>query len=129
MAVTHLLTFVTAHGVAQGTARPIHYYVIHDGIGFKADEVQKLTNSLCYTFARATKAVSRASPVCYAEAACQRGRCYLRKLSYGHLDDGTTVSGIEIRSAHAAEGSWEEAQRLWCRGVSKSGLKDTMFYL
>ena len=123
MAVTHLLTFVTAHGVAQGTARPIHYYVIHDGIGFKADEVQKLTNSLCYMFARATKAVSRASPVYYAEAACQRGRCYLRKLLHGCFDDRTTERGA------AEQEVIQEAQRLWNSGVSKPGLKDTMFYL
>ena len=131
MTVTHLLKFVTAHGVVQGTARPIHYYVIHNEIRSKeVDEVQRLTNSLNYMFARATRATSRAPVVCYAEAACQRGGCYLHKLFRECVDDGTTVGEIETRSARAAEENWRKAQRLWCGGViSKPGLKDTMFYL
>jgi hypothetical protein len=51
-----------AHGGLQGTTRPTHYYVVHDEIGFGADELQTLTNSVSYMFARATKAVSLVSP-------------------------------------------------------------------
>jgi hypothetical protein len=40
----------------------MHYFVVHDEIGFKADELQNLTNVVSYMFARATKAVSLVSP-------------------------------------------------------------------
>lgn len=56
------LILYTAHGSLQGTARPTHYYVVHDEIGFKADELQTLTNAVSYMFSRATKAVSLVSP-------------------------------------------------------------------
>ena len=100
--------------------------MVHDEIGFKANEIQGLTNALSYMFSRATKAVSLVSPAYYADVACERGRCYLRKLFHGYVGDGTTVSG----SGSAAEQDViKEAQRLWGGGVSKPGLKDTMFYL
>lgn len=112
----------------QGTTRPTHYYVVHDEIGFKANEIQGLTNSLSYMFARATKAVSLVSPAYYADVACERGRCYLRKLFLGYVGDGTTASGTASGSA-AEQDVMREAERLWGGGVSKPGLKDTMFYL
>jgi hypothetical protein len=52
----------TAHGGLQGTTKPTHYFVVHEEIGFKADELQNLTNTVSYMFARATKAVSLVSP-------------------------------------------------------------------
>lgn len=39
-----------AHGGLQGTTKPTHYYVVHDEIGFKADDLQTLTNSVSYMF-------------------------------------------------------------------------------
>ena len=102
---------------------------MHDDIGFKADEIQGLTNSLSYMFARATKAVSLVSPAYYADVACERGRCYLRKLFHG-LADGTAASGTGSGTGSASEQAvMQEAQKLWNNGVSKPGLKDTMFYL
>lgn len=75
-------------------------------------------------FSRATKAVSLVSPAYYADVACERGRCYVRKLLHGYVGDGnTTVSG-----SGAEEDVMKEAQQLWHGGVHKA-LKDTMFYL
>ncbi|KAG1737463.1 ribonuclease H-like domain-containing protein [Suillus paluster] len=117
--------FLQAHGGLQGTTKPTHYYVVHDEIGFGADGLQGLTNALSYMFARATKAVSLVSPAYYADVACERGRCYLRKLLQGQIGDGTTASA----SASTNEADvMREAQALWRGGVSKK-LKDTMFYL
>jgi hypothetical protein len=90
-AVYHFDFFLQAHGGLQGTTRPTHYYVVHDEIGFKADELQGLTNSVSYMFARATKAVSLVSPAYYADLACERGRCYLHKLLQG-LSGSTTAT-------------------------------------
>jgi hypothetical protein len=33
----------------QGTSRPAHYHVLWDENKFTADELQTLTNNLCYT--------------------------------------------------------------------------------
>ncbi|OAX43740.1 Piwi-domain-containing protein [Rhizopogon vinicolor AM-OR11-026] len=120
--------FLQAHGGLQGTTRPTHYYVVHDEIGFKADNLQTLTNALSYMFARATKAVSLVSPAYYADVACERGRCYLRKLLQGHIGGGTTVSGSATTNEEDVE---REAKALWHEGLSaeKNKLKDTMFYL
>lgn len=122
------LTLEIAHGGLQGTTRPTHYYVVHDEIGFKANEIQGLTNALSYMFARATKAVSLVSPAYYADVACERGRCYLRKLFHGYVGNGTAASGTGSGSTAELD-VMREAQRLWGSGVTKAGLKDTMFYL
>ncbi|TFK31811.1 argonaute-like protein [Crucibulum laeve] len=115
--------FLQAHGGLQGTTRPTHYYVVHDEMNFKADELQTLTNSVSYMFARATKAVSLVSPAYYADLACERGRCYLHKLLQGlSSSGGSTASGSE-------EQVMQEAIRSWNNGVSGQKLKDTMFYL
>ena len=121
-----LMSRFLAHGGLQGTTKPTHYYVVHDEIGFSADNLQGLTNALSYMFARATKAVSLVSPAYYADVACERGRCYLRKLLQGHIGDGTTASG----SASTNEADvMKEAQALWHGGVNSDKLKNTMFYL
>lgn len=109
-----------AHGGLQGTTRPTHYYVVHDEIGFKADELQGLTNSISYMFARATKAVSLVSPAYYADLACERGRCYLQKLLVCLGSSGKSSSEEQVR---------QEAADLWHNGVSGQVLKDTMYYL
>ncbi len=115
-----------AHGGLQGTTRPTHYYVVHDEIGFKADQLQTLTNEVSYMFARATKAVSLVSPAYYADLACERGRCYLHSLLQGISSSGTTAtSGAGDAEEEAV---MREAQSMWRNGVG-AGLSETMFYL
>ncbi|PSR75783.1 hypothetical protein PHLCEN_2v8900 [Hermanssonia centrifuga] len=118
--------FLQAHGGLQGTTRPTHYYVVHDEIGFKADQLQTLTNEVSYMFARATKAVSLVSPAYYADLACERGRCYLHSLLQGISSSGTTAtSGAGDAEEEAV---MREAQSMWRNGVG-AGLRETMFYL
>ncbi|KAF8121197.1 Piwi-domain-containing protein [Boletus edulis] len=124
--------FLQSHGSGtQGIPRPTHYYVIHDEIRYSANKIQGITNALSYMYAGATQAISVASPVYYANAACQRGRCYLRKLLYGNVGEGgTTTSGTQTGSENATEMDvMQEARRLWGWGVAGAGLKETMFYL
>ncbi|CAL1709613.1 unnamed protein product [Somion occarium] len=115
--------FLQAHGGLQGTTRPTHYYVVHDEIGFAADQLQGLTNDVSYMFARATKAVSLVSPAYYADLACERGRCYLHSLLQGISDSGTTATseGGEVEV-------YREGEKMWRNGVA-GGMKETMFYL
>ncbi|KAI6096159.1 ribonuclease H-like domain-containing protein [Pisolithus croceorrhizus] len=122
-AVYHFDFFLQAHGGLQGTTRPTHYYVVHDENGFKADQIQGLTHALSYMFSRATKGVSLVSPAYYADIACERGRCYLRKLLHGITGDGTTTSG-----STSEEDVMKEAVNLWRNGVHND-IKNTMFYL
>jgi hypothetical protein len=56
--------FLQAHGGLQGTTRPTHYYVVVNEMGFKADELQSLTNNVSYMFARATKARTMTVALC-----------------------------------------------------------------
>jgi len=114
--------FLQAHGGLQGTTKPTHYYVVHDEIGFKADALQGLTNSISYMFARATKAVSLASPAYYADLCCERGRCYLHALLQGVSRSPTTqVSDDDV--------VMQEARAMWHGGAGGDMLKDTMYYL
>ncbi|THH27194.1 hypothetical protein EUX98_g6995 [Antrodiella citrinella] len=104
--------------------RPTHYYVVHDEIGFNANQLQGLTNDVSYMFARATKAVSLASPAYYADLACERGRCYLHALLSGISDSGTTAT-----SGAGDEAIFEEAKKMWRNGVSGRLMKESMYYL
>ncbi|KAH8758030.1 ribonuclease H-like domain-containing protein [Diaporthe sp. PMI_573] len=79
--------FLQAHAALQGTARPCHYYIVHDEIFRQiyakaipppfqniADIVEDLTHNICSLFGRATKAVSLCPPAYYADLACERAR-------------------------------------------------------
>ncbi|XP_020224237.1 protein argonaute 4B [Cajanus cajan] len=61
--------YLCAQAGMIGTTRPTHYHVLHDEIGFTADEIQELVHSLSYTYQRSTSAVSLVAPVCYAHLA------------------------------------------------------------
>lgn len=46
-----------SQAVLQGTARPTRYLTLMDENDLSVDDIQRLTNSLCWNYARATKAV------------------------------------------------------------------------
>lgn len=106
--------FFPAHGGGAGTARPTLYTVIYDEIGVRADEIQGATHALSYMFAPATHAVSLVAPAHYADLACKRGRCYLRRFLYGDMDKDEATVMAEVRSIGDIPG--------W-------GLSSTMFYI
>lgn len=64
--------YLQAHTALQDTARPAHYFIIHDEIfsklplppGFASagDVLEDISLNLCYMFGRATKAVSYCTP-------------------------------------------------------------------
>ncbi|GAQ86142.1 Argonaute family protein [Klebsormidium nitens] len=70
--------FLTSHEGIQGTSRPIHYYVVYDENNFLPDEIQALTNDLCYTYAACTRSISVAPPAYYADLAATRARLYMQ---------------------------------------------------
>ncbi|MCJ1435762.1 hypothetical protein MMC27_005137 [Xylographa pallens] len=117
--------FLQAHTALQGTARPAHYYIVHDEIFAKAvvkppflntaDVLEDLTHNMCYMFGRATKAVSICPPAYYADLVCTRARCYLSRIF-----DATPA-------ASAIGGAGDEAQQREVR--IHPDLADTMFYI
>ncbi|QDS74902.1 hypothetical protein FKW77_003864 [Venturia effusa] len=69
--------YLQPHKALQGTARPAHYIVIKNEIGFNAPDLEKTTLAMCYGYHRATKAVSIATPAYYADRVAERGAQYL----------------------------------------------------
>lgn len=102
--------FLLAHQGLQGTSKPAHYVVIKDENKLGADQLQSLTHSLCYTFARATRSVSICPPAYYADLLCERGRSYLHGVLKG---DGSTDF---------------KTQTTWRKDVNPA-LIETMYYL
>ncbi|KAJ0977823.1 hypothetical protein J5N97_013297 [Dioscorea zingiberensis] len=70
--------YLCSHAGIQGTSRPAHYHVLWDENNFTADEMQTLTNNLCYTYARCTRSVSIVPPAYYAHLAAFRARFYMQ---------------------------------------------------
>ncbi|CAG8435462.1 9989_t:CDS:10 [Funneliformis mosseae] len=69
--------FLQSHATIQGTGRSAHYRVLRDDNGFGADDLQLLTNNLCYLNARCTSAISIVTPAFYAHLIANRARQYL----------------------------------------------------
>ena len=81
--------YLLSHDALQGTARPTHYTVLRNDIGFDATQIQDLTHKLCYTYQRSTTSVRYVPPAYYADHLCERGRCYLVQF----FDGGERVRG------------------------------------
>ena len=108
--------FLQAHQGLQGTARPGHYVVIKDDIGFNANSLEQVTHHLCYLFGRAPKAVSYVPPAYYADILATRGRAYLyNTLQENHGPASTAGSGS------LGDAEWD--------GQIHPRLRESMFYL
>ncbi|TVU44552.1 hypothetical protein EJB05_03997 [Eragrostis curvula] len=103
----------------EGTSRPTHYHVLYDENHFTADALQSLTNNLCYTYARCTRAVSVVPPAYYAHLAAFRARYYVE----GESSDGGSTPGSSGQAV-AREGPVEVRQL----PKIKDNVKDVMFY-
>ncbi|KAM3560252.1 hypothetical protein ARSEF4850_003732 [Beauveria asiatica] len=127
--------FLQAHAALQGTARPCHYYIVQDEIFRQlyskanlapfqniADVVEDLTHKMCYSFGRATKAVSLCTPAYYADIVCERARCYLADV----FDTPSASAAASVAETTIGQG----------RTTPNTGdvqiherLRDTMFYI
>jgi hypothetical protein len=126
--------FLQAHAALQGTARPAHYFVIHDDIfrryavsglqqakGFQntADILESLMHNMCYLYGRATKAVSICPPAYYADIACERARCYLSK-------DFDPSDSMSIMTAASDPTDWTRLREMTS---VHANLRNSMFYI
>ncbi|XP_024966350.1 protein argonaute PNH1-like isoform X2 [Cynara cardunculus var. scolymus] len=89
--------YLCSHAGIQGTSRPAHYHVLWDENSFTADEIQSLTNNLCYTYARCTRSVSVVPPAYYAHLAAYRARFYMEPEV--HHDNGSVHSMCMVKGA------------------------------
>ncbi|KAK1977461.1 putative RNA interference and gene silencing protein [Colletotrichum cereale] len=123
--------FLQAHAAIQGTARPAHYFVVLDEI-FRnryrtipppfqnvADLLEDLTQSMCYIYGRATKAVSICTPAYYADILCERARCYLS----GVFDTPTYSTALSMASSTQGPPVGNKDLRIHPK------LRDSMFYI
>lgn len=99
--------YLQSHAVIQGTGRPAHYVVVLDEIfrdrakklkssrpqDSAANELERVTQALCYSYSRATKAVSLCTPAYHADILCERARRYMADLFEGGSDDASSVAG------------------------------------
>jgi len=66
--------YLCSHVAIQGTARPVHYHVIHDEVKMKPDDLQRMIYHQCYQYIRATTPVSLHPAVYYAHLCGARAR-------------------------------------------------------
>ncbi|KAK0713074.1 ribonuclease H-like domain-containing protein [Lasiosphaeria miniovina] len=71
--------YLCSHVAIQGTARPVHYNVIHDEVGYKPDDLQRMIYHQCYQYCRSTTPVSLHPAVYYAHLAGYRARIHENK--------------------------------------------------
>lgn len=70
----HYDFYLCSHVAIQGTARPVHYNVIHDECALKPDDLQRILYHQCYQYCRSTTPVSLHPAVYYAHLAGTRAR-------------------------------------------------------
>nr|OQO32361.1 hypothetical protein B0A51_00420 [Rachicladosporium sp. CCFEE 5018] len=72
--------YLQSQSALQGTAGPMHYIVIHNGMTLTAAQLQQQTFALCWIYASSLTPISYAAPAYYADRMCERGRRYLLEL-------------------------------------------------
>ncbi|KAF6146405.1 hypothetical protein GIB67_001507 [Kingdonia uniflora] len=115
--------YLCSHAGIQGTSRPTHYHVLWDENKFTSDELQSLTNDLCYTYARCTRSVSIVPPAYYAHLAAFRARYYIEDNSEGTLRAGS--QGTASQGAGAGAGTPAPLHQLL---ELPESVKNFMFY-
>ncbi|CAN0916560.1 Protein argonaute 5 [Linum grandiflorum] len=108
--------YLNSHAGIQGTSRPAHYHVLFDENNFTADNLQVITNNLCYTYARCTRSVSIVPPAYYAHLAAFRARYYI---------EGIGEQGESSASGQGVTALPRAVQQL---PKIKDNVKNVMFY-
>ena len=77
-----------SHHALRGTVRSAHYFALRNNMRLGVSQLQSVTHTFCYTYAKATKGVSYCAPAYYADRLCDRGRAYLRHWLQGRPQYG-----------------------------------------
>nr|XP_019047161.1 hypothetical protein I302_03768 [Kwoniella bestiolae CBS 10118]OCF26091.1 hypothetical protein I302_03768 [Kwoniella bestiolae CBS 10118] len=126
--VTHPYAFdfyLQAHAGLQGTARPTHYVVVVDENNFTADRMQGLCNSLCYSYARTSRAVSLVPVVYYADLIAWKARDFV----YPAEDASDTASVVTGSSGSGTVHASFDPQQLYKRLEQVPAFNEMMWYM
>ncbi|TVY90425.1 Protein argonaute, partial [Lachnellula willkommii] len=127
--------YLQSHESPLGTARSSHYVVVHDDRKYTLSELENITNKLCYTGSRATKALSVSTPARYADILCDRLRCYMKPALDGIYAPPPAAAGTAAALSNQANiNSYSSDGKIWNRQNTSQNpwhpdLNDTMFYL
>jgi eukaryotic translation initiation factor 2C len=119
----------SASGV-KGTARPTHYFVLKDDMGWEIRNLQNFINKLCYTYMRSVTSVSYATPAYYADRLCDRLRFYFKHF-FEPLHKSKSPN--EKAQPHDFRAEWDRLAHLHQDTTRKNpwhpNLDNTMFFL
>ncbi|TVT97533.1 hypothetical protein EJB05_57220, partial [Eragrostis curvula] len=76
--------------IIEGTSRPTHYHVLHDEIGFSADEMQEFVHSLSYVYVSKEHDGHIIAPICYAHLAAAQIGTFLK---FEEMSDTSSSQG------------------------------------
>lgn len=131
--------FLQSHSTLKGTARAGFYTVISDEIFRKwartrqltaADLCEDVTQALCYTFGRATRAVGIVTPAYYADIVCTRAACYLNAIDMNAIAASVCPGGPSQTNDPDDDSKVAEyLAKLQKEVTTHEKLKDTMFFI
>jgi eukaryotic translation initiation factor 2C len=104
--------YLQSHKGIKGTAKPSHYFVLQDDLGFSAEQLQNFVHSLCHTYGRSTTSVSYATPTYYADRLCARVRCY-----FADWLNGTRTQNPPQAGETQAQRNWIDFRDDWISHV------------
>ena len=115
--------YLQSHCPLQGSAKPTYYFVVENGMNFTADQLQDLTNALCYTFQHSTNAVSYVPPAYYADKLCERAALYLKPFFDGdrqfkEMAESEIAKKIDLawargKQEHSPWNTWHNDKMFW----------------
>ncbi|RLN26450.1 hypothetical protein BBJ28_00008904 [Nothophytophthora sp. Chile5] len=122
--------YLYGHSGIQGTTVPAHYTVLHDDNHLSAEDIQRLTYHLGYTYARCTRSVSLVTPAYYAHRAAARARCFLT----GGVGDSSAVGTSLSSRMEQSDSEFTESTDASFAGTFEfkevhPNLVDRMFFL
>ncbi|KAI8092854.1 Piwi domain-containing protein [Halteromyces radiatus] len=94
--------YLQSHAGLQGTSRPTYYHVLYDDNNFSPDALQELTYRLCYTYGRATRAVSICPPAYYADLVAARARFHRKGKNWEDTDTSESMDNDSQMASFAA---------------------------
>lgn len=136
----HFDFYLCSHVAIQGTARPVHYHVLHDEIQYPVDKLQAMIYQQCYQYIRSTTPVSIHPAIYYAHLAAARARAH-EDIAASKKDPDVRVLNLQNRPEPPTEessmGVKEEAKPLMKIGgdeglaqqMNIDFFKQTMWYI
>ncbi|PKA50645.1 Protein argonaute 16 [Apostasia shenzhenica] len=92
--------YMCSHAAMIGTAKPTHYHVLLDEIGFTPDDLQKLVFSLSYVYQRSTSATSIVAPIRYAHLAAHQMSQFINLEDFSETSSQSGSAIPEIPRLH-----------------------------